>query len=343
MRRLLALLSGETTGLALSELKSILHIIRGEEKVENFTDRLVYIEAGLEDAAKITLRSAYVKSIIVPIIYAPQADLFSDVYVDESDILLGAKSFAVRALRLGGVKCDSAEVERWLGEILIDRYPNLRVNLSAPEVMIHAYMSGRGVVGGPLVSQSSYKELEARRPGKRVFRHPSALMPRLARCMVNLTRVRPPGWLIDPFGGTGSIPIEAALLGYRVIPIELKRWIARGALQNLKWIQCNDKVDVICGDATHPPLRGPFHGVATDPPYGRSTKLSDRNLRRLYLKAFSAIVEILERGSRIVAALPQQQVESSLLEEVGLRLLEQHPIRIHSSLTRVVCVYSLGS
>ncbi|MEM4180224.1 MAG: THUMP domain-containing protein [Nitrososphaerota archaeon] len=343
MTRLLALLSGEFTSLALSELKSILCILYGWEPVESLTDRLAYIDADIRDAEKITSRSAYTKSIIAPIIYAPKTDISSRVEVEVSELLLKAKSFAVRALRLGGVRCDRVAVERWLGNLLIDNYPGLRVDLSTPDLTVHAYISEKGVVAGPLLSQSSYRELEARRPGRRVFRHPSSLMPRLARCMVNLTRVRPGGWIIDPFAGTGSIPIEAAFLGYRVIPIELKRWIARGCLQNLGWVGLRGKVDVICGDATSLPLRGFYQGVATDPPYGRSTKLSDRNLRRLYLNAFSAIAEILERHSRVVTAIPQQQVEPSLLEEIGLRLLEQHPIRVHSSLTRVVCVYSLGS
>ncbi|MEM0482112.1 MAG: THUMP domain-containing protein [Nitrososphaerota archaeon] len=343
MKRLLALLSGEVLGLALSELKSILHILYDTNNVERITDRVVQINANISDAGVIIGRAAYVKELVDPIIYSPTCEVGGAVDVIESELLRGVRSFAVRAVRLGGVKCDRTAVERWLGEVVLSSHPRLKVDLSSPDVIIHAYITEDGIYAGPLLSRLKYSRLEARRPKMRPFRHPSALMPRLARCMVNLTRVKPPGWIVDPFAGTGSIPMEAADMGYNVLAIELKRWIARGCLANLKWSGHVEKVELICGDATSPPLRGRFQGVATDPPYGRSTQLSDRNIERLYLSAFSSIAGLLEPSSRIVAAIPQQLVDPSLLEEIGLHLLEQHPIKIHSSLTRVVCVYKLGS
>ncbi|GBC70605.1 tRNA sulfurtransferase [Candidatus Calditenuaceae archaeon HR02] len=343
MKRLLALLSGDAPGLALSELKSILHIFYGTDNVEKITDRVVQINANISDAGAITGRAAYVKELVEPLIYSPKLGVGGAVEVAESELLKGPRSFAVRAVRLGGVKCDRTAVERLLGGVVMSSYPHLKVDLSSPDIVIHAYITENGVYAGPLLSRLKYSRLEARRPKMRPFRHPSALMPGLARCMVNLTRVKPPGWIVDPFAGTGSIPMEAADMGYRVVAIELKRWIARGCLTNLKWSSHAERVELLCGDATAPPLRGRFQGVATDPPYGRSTQLSDRNIERLYLSAFSSIAELLEPGSRIVAAIPQQRVDPSLLEEIGLHLLEQHPIRIHSSLTRVVCVYGRGS
>ncbi|MCS7145610.1 MAG: THUMP domain-containing protein [Nitrososphaerota archaeon] len=339
MKRLLALLSGDAPALALSELKSILHILYSRDSVEVFTDRLVLIESKADDAGTIVERGAYVKEIIEPVIYAPVTEAYGDVVVFDSEILNAARSFAVRAVRLGDVGYNRAEVERWLGGVVESRFPHLEVNLSSPEVVVQAYITGKGFAAGPLLSRQRYDRLEARRPKMRPFRHPSALMPRLARCMVNLTRVKPGGWIVDPFAGTGSIPMEAADMGYRVIAVELKRWIARGCLLNLKWSGHADRVELICGDAANPPLRGTFQGVATDPPYGRSTQLSDRNIRRLYLNAFSSITQLLEPGSRVVAAIPQQRIDPALLEEAGLQLLEQHPIRIHSGLTRIVCIY----
>ncbi len=343
MKRLLALLSGEAPRLALSELKSILHILYGVDNVEKITDRIVQINANISDAEVITGRAAYVKELVEPIIYSPTPDISGAVDVAESELLKEPNSFAVRGVRIGGVKCDKTALERLLGGLVMSSHPYLKVDLSSPNIVIRAYITENGIYAGPLLSRLKYSRLEARRPKMRPFRHPSALMPRLARCMVNLTRVKPPGWIVDPFAGTGSIPMEAADMGYRVLAIELKRWIARGCLSNMKWSGYAERVELICGDATAPPLRGRFQGVATDPPYGRSTQLSDRNIQRLYLSAFSSTAELLERGSRIVAAIPQQRVDPTLLEEIGLHLIEQHPIRIHSSLTRVVCVYGLGS
>lgn len=339
MKRLLALLSGEAPGLALSELKSILHTIRGYGEVEMISERLALINSELRDAEVIAGRAAYVKELVEPIIYSPSFEEREGLITLESDVLNSASSFAVRALRLGEIDCNRAEVERRLGGVVLSLYPHLRVDLTSPEVVIQAYVTAGGIYAGPLLSRQDYGRLEARRPKNRPFRHPSALMPRLARCMVNLTRARPGGWIIDPFAGTGSIPMEAADMGYRVVAVEVKRWIAKGCLLNLKWSGQIGRVELICGDAASLPLRGVFQGVATDPPYGRSTQLSDRNIRRLYLNAFTTVSSLLKRGSRVVTAVPQQRVEPQLLEEAGLKLLEQHPIRIHSSLTRVVCIY----
>ncbi len=343
MKRILALLSGDAPKLALSELRSILYILSGSDYVERLTDRLVQLDSSIGDARIITCRSAYVKELIEPILYHSELYVGCEVDVGESETLKTARSFAVRAVRLGGVKFDSVAVERWIGGLVKSSYPHLRVDLSKPDVLVHAFITEKGLYAGPLLARLNYRVLESRRPKMRPFRHPSALMPRLARCMVNLTRARPGGWIIDPFAGTGSIPIEAADMGYKVLAIELKGWIARGCLLNLKWSGHADKVGLVCGDAVKPPLRGVFHGVATDPPYGRSTQLGGRDIQQLYLDAFSSTANLLEAGSRIVAAIPQQRIDPTLLEEIGLRLLEQYPIRIHSGLTRVVCIYSVGS
>jgi len=341
MTRLLALLSGDVPGLAMSELKSILYVLTGVEEVEPLGQRLVKLDVDRDLAWSIVWRSAYVKEVVDLAIWGWGPGGLSGLVMDESPILSAAHSFAVRVAKIGGARYDKMGLERVLGGVIKSRYPRLKVSLESPSLVVRAYATGEGVYAGPLLAKQDYKTLNARRPKNRPFKHPSALVPRLARCMVNLARVRPGGRIIDPFAGTGSIPMEAADLGYRVVAIELNRRIASGCLSNLKWSRHSDRVDVVCGDAASPPLRGVFQGVVTDPPYGRSTKLSERDLKKLYLKAFSEAASLLGKGCRVVTAVPEQRLNPEVLEEVGLRLLERHPLRIHSSLTRVVCVYGV--
>lgn len=55
----------------------------------------------------------------------------------------------------------------------------------------------------------------------------------LAACLVNLSRWRPERSFIDPFCGTGTIPIEAALIGLNIAP-GLKREFVSETWPNLK-------------------------------------------------------------------------------------------------------------
>ena len=338
MTTLIAQLSGEHPALAYSELQSILHILGVTSTIERPHSRLALFNANMDAGAQLVSRAAYVKMVAECVLSASLSDVGARGDPRWSELLARAESFAVRAVRMGDAPISSMMAEKLVGALIKRAYPHLRVNLSSPSLWVVAFITRDQLYAGPIVSRIDSKGFEERRPGRRPFRHPSAMMPRLARCMVNLARVRPGGWIIDPFAGTGSIPIEAALLGYNLVAIELKSWIARGCLRNLKHFGLENSTQVICGDATRPPLRGRVDAAVTDPPYGRSTQLGGRELHDLYLEAFEALVNLLPKGGRVVTALPKERFAPEILSYVGLRIIETHPIRVHSGLTRIVCV-----
>ncbi|HIJ17555.1 MAG TPA: hypothetical protein HA364_07265, partial [Thermoplasmata archaeon] len=79
---------------------------------------------------------------------------------------------------------------------------------------------------------------------------------------------------------------------------------------------------------------GEVDGIATDPPYGRSTSTNGEPLDELYTRSFRAFADVLGRGCRLAIAVPDARV---LDAAEGFRLLETHPLWVHRSLTRNFC------
>lgn len=334
---LIALLSGENPPLALGELRAILHVLGVREDVSAISDRLVEIKGEPGLARALCERAGYVRSIIAPLLRTDSAGIGSDSGLREEDLDVIRSPFRVSAERIGPSRVDRALVERWLGGEILRARRDLKVDLDSPSTIVKVFIEGEEVVAGILLSERDTKSLESRRPKARPFRHPSAIHPKLARCMVNLTRTPLGGYLLDPFAGTGSIPIEAALLGYRAVAAELRVWIARGCLANLK-AYAPREAHVIAGDARRMALRRVVDGVATDPPYGRSTYIGGGGVDRLIEEFLSSLDGAAREDALVVMAYPNNYSIGDLASDHGLRIIESYTFRVHSTLTRVVSV-----
>ena len=84
------------------------------------------------------------------------------------------------------------------------------------------------------VVDSPRKVVRKRTARERPFFHPSSMNPILQRTLINLTAIKEGEWLLDPFCGTGGSLIEAALLGFKSVGIEIDRRIIWGAYKNLR-------------------------------------------------------------------------------------------------------------
>jgi len=93
------------------------------------------------------------------------------------------------------------------------------------------------------------------------------MSPKLARCMVNLTRIKNSDRLLDPFCGTGGIIIEAGIIGARVVGTDIDPKMVIGTIENLQHCDIKD-YEVFQADARKLKLPYEVDGVATDPPYG---------------------------------------------------------------------------
>jgi len=172
-----------------------------------------------------------------------------------------------------------------------------------------------------------------RRPRKRPYFHPSAIFPKLSRALVNMSRCREGNLFVEPFAGTGSIALEAHLVGAEVVAIDISPTMALGALANMRHFG-QEWLGVIRGDAAAMPLRRAA-AAATDVPYGRASSTRGRDPSVIMENALDALDSVLGSGSRAVVMHPQ-----SLKVDPGARFSveEEHNLHVHKLLTRTITV-----
>ena len=210
-----------------------------------------------------------------------------------------------------------------------------RVDLSSPEVGFRIVV-GEEFLLGRVVHQVDRRGLEARKVTRRAFQKPITLHPKLARALVNLSRVPVGGIVADPFCGTGGVVLEASRLGLRAIGSDLRRPMVVGTRASL--VALGAAADLFVADAGRSPWRrGAVDGIATDPPYGRAATTHGEPPLDLYERAFAAFDEGLAPGRHVAVILPNEAAIA--VGERRWELLERHAMRVHRSLTRNFCVF----
>jgi tRNA (guanine10-N2)-dimethyltransferase len=248
-------------------------------------------------------------------------------------------SFAVRVHRLLDVGRDSGsgagrELERAIAGDLWRRLPAPRVDLHMPDAAIHVFVTAGGLWWGRLTSSLDAPAFTARRPTSRPFWRSTAMAPRKARCLVNLSGVRRGGRLLDPFCGTGSIPIEAALMGVRTLASDIDPAVVAGAARNVAALGLD--VDLRHLDARawgDTGLR--FDAITTDLPYGHVASLKGSEQRDLYRDFLTVAAHILNHDGRMVLMVAQGTLPAP---GPGLVVVERFSEVVHDRLTREVVV-----
>lgn len=147
------------------------------------------------------------------------------------------------------------------------------------------------------------------------------LPPKLARMMVNLAGVNPEGAaLLDPFCGSGTVLMEAALLGFpRLIGCDILRKAVKDTRKNMAWLNehfgtnqepqlfeqaaetlentIQDRVDAVVTETyLGPPRKGTETAARTEETMGQLT--------RMYADSFKAIYAVMKTGATAVIAFP---------------------------------------
>jgi len=292
--------------------------------------------ANARTARDVAWRSALVKETVMKLFEVETREVGRsfDLLLDELPRPKGP--IAVRALKLEEVPVQRTELERWVASRLLEEWKGVGVDLERPGEVIRVYVTSRSVIGGILVGVRDNEGLARRSPVNRPFRLPSTLKPKEARVVVNLARVPLGGTLLDPFAGSGAILLEASALGYMTFGVEVKGWVARGARRNLNAFGLGGLSEVVAADSRLFPLRCRFDGVATDPPYGKSTTVVGGRRSELVDAVIGDLLDSVGRGRRVVVVYPEGPDLPEILRSD--KVVERYSYRVHSALVRTVNV-----
>jgi tRNA (guanine10-N2)-dimethyltransferase len=154
------------------------------------------------------------------------------------------------------------------------------------------------------------------------------LPPKLARIMCNLTGLEK-GIIWDPFCGSGTIPMEATILGYDILASDIDREAVKATKANIIWLSKNGYIgdilyDTFEFDVTRPDSKimrrlenTEINAIAFEPYMGPpqtrvlSTDKADLLLRdvKKLLERFKKVVDEVFNGDTIVMIIPSYRTK----------------------------------
>lgn len=342
MAKLFFLLSGEHQTLPVSEAQAILEAEGYNYRIlENLT-QVLRLEADVNSVESIKFRSALTRICCQEIFNCDASlseilDNIRSISLDE--FIEEDESFAVRVRRVKGATPElvRVELERKLGEQILETVKNTRVNLSNPQKSFFGVLTDNRFIFGLKTAEIIPKPFYERRPRRRPVFHPTAMPAKLARAMVNLAQPRKGDLVLDPFCGTGGMLVEAGLIGCRVLGFDAKPHMLRGGLKNILHYGIKPE-GVAIADARYPPVTK-ADCIVTDPPYGRSASTLGTSTRLIVEDFLSAVGDTIPRGKRICMASPKTVSIAEAGEEAGFKHIESHFVYVHRSLTREIVVF----
>lgn len=175
----------------------------------------------------------------------------------------------------------------------------------------------------------NHEDYDSRSPQNWPAPHPSSMKPKLARAMVNLTGAKKGETLLDPFCGSGGILIEAGFAGLKPVGSDIDRIMLNRAKINLQHYKI--KAKLILQDARK--IKEKYDYIATDLPYGLSTKVDD--VAKLLIAFLNSI-----KTKHIVLGLPDFIHPSKILKKSKFKITAHFTHYLHSSLSKEIFVLS---
>ncbi len=230
----------------------------------------------------------------------------------------------------------SRELVEHFVEKFLAKNPNLKRGWDRGDIHL-IFSEGMVIIGKPLIYRDT-RSFYMRRPSIRPFFRSIALSVPFSRAMINLSRVREGMCLLDPFAGTGSILIEAGLMGLKPIGVEIDWRLVHGARENLEYVGVRNYV-LILGDSRNMRFRG-IDGIATDPPYGRAASTHGRDVEEIYERFIFNASEWLRDKGHMVFLAPHYMIDyiDDVLCSAGFITGLKIPYYIHGGLTRIIYV-----
>jgi tRNA (guanine10-N2)-dimethyltransferase len=246
--------------------------------------------------------------------------------------------YVVRVKKKGKSEVNTLEFEKNIGGIIKGQTEGkFKVNLENPQIFIRTVLIDDKAFLGLRLIKIPKKHFFHLKPHKRPFFYPGSMSPKLARCMVNLTMVKRGERLLDPFCGTGGILIEAGIIGAKVVGTDIDPKMVKGTIENLQYCNIPD-YEVFMEDVRKLELPYKVDAVATDPPYGISASTRGEESHILCREALVSLENLIKDDGRICMATPHYMDINEFVEGTKFKIIEQHHIRMHKSLTRVISV-----
>ena len=312
------MLSRESTGIPEAEARALVSDLDPAAKFESPEGGLLLAETSADPAA-IEARVAFSRRVGV---------LVPDGRLDDEHVsLLRRGTYRVRVFGEGDSEGEEAIIDSVTEKV------EGKVSLDAPDREVSAYVGEGGRTYLAITMPLSMRQGWAtRRPRSRAFFHPSAIFPKLSRALVNLSGVQPGEAFLDPFCGTGSLLIEASIVGAEPVGIDIARKMVRGARRNsIKYGQ--PWLGLVRADSRSLPIRE-VGAVATDIPYGRASSAGGLKSSEILRSLVEGAPAVLPRRRKLVVMHPK-----SLEVEAGeLRVEQELEIYIHRTLTRKITV-----
>ena len=337
---LLCIQSQEHPKLPQCELKAVIECEEMEATLNVITEGLVIVsgisEENIDEYYQIlTRRLGYTHEVHQILKTSNVSDFDEDIlsldwqdYIDEN--------FAVRVKRFNS-DIDTVAFERNAGALILEKCNNIKVRLKNPNSLVRL-VAFKDII---YIAIEKYhldkKHFEDIKPHKRPFFYPGSMSPKLARCMVNLSRVKAGQLLLDPFCGTGGILIEAGLIGCKVVGSDVNWKMKNGSAINLDYCGIKD-YRTFHLDVRELKMYEKVASVVTDPPYGISTSTGDIDGDDIFKEFFHAIYDNMAEDAYLCMASPHYVDLNPMIDEVGFELVEQYSIKMHRSLTRIISV-----
>lgn len=337
---LLCIQSQEHPELPLAELKAVMECENIDAEIERVTEGLVILkdisDENLDEYYRILVKRLGYTHEVHQILARTDIDNLDE---DVSNIDWGKyinETFAVRVKRFHS-QIDTVGTERHVGTLILDNCDNIKVNLSKPKSLVRVVAYGNIIYVAIEKIKLDKKHFEDSKPHKRPFFYPGSMNPKLARCMVNLSRVKQGQLLLDPFCGTGGILIEAGLIGCKVAGSDIYWKMKNGTAINLEHYGITD-YRTFNVDVRELKMYEKVASVVTDPPYGISTSTGDVDGEEIFNEFFHSIYDNMKDDAYLCMASPHYVDLKPMVDEVGFEIVEQYAIKMHKSLTRIISV-----
>ena len=331
-------ISGEHPTLPKAELTAILDTRKIRYEVTDSDYKLLEVRASNVSPHEVAKKAGFTEEAGLKIFKSSPTYESIASELDSSPLseyLAPKEHFSVRVARFGGASrsISRTHLEPFLGD-LVAKKTSGKVDLHSPVRQFRGMITGNAFHFGLLTYQRPRASIANRRPRKRPAFHPSTMVPKLARCMVNLSGALEGSTFLDPFCGVGGIALEACLIGCEVIGVDAKGRMVRGTRRNLAHFKLGF-LGLVRADARKIPLTR-VDAIATDPPYGTQSSTFKSSTRKILEDFLPRARELLPTGNRAAIASPLGTRSSQIAEDSGFRVLDRHLVYVHRSLTREI-------